>query len=164
MFARLLGIAGIAGTALIGASAAGAQGTGSTAGHGSHGAHAAPSTQAAQTMQQGHAMLIAPSGARSPAGMVMVHGTAVELTLTGDQAGAIRPWYIHKGSCKDDQGVVGDASKFTPVSVGTDGKGMARATLAAPLAGGTTYFVAVHASASDMTTIVACGPIAEGMM
>ena len=159
MFVRILGIAG---AALLGMTApAAAQSTGSTGGHAGHAGHAAPATQ---PMEHGHAMLAAPSGARTPAGMVMLHGTAVELTLTGDQAGSTRPWRIHKGTCENDQGVVGEPSAFAPVAVGADGKGVAKATLAAPLAADGAYFVAVHASSSDMRTIVACGALTKGQM
>ena len=159
MFARLLGIAGVA---LLGVSATtAAQSTGSAGGHAGHAGHG---SQPAQQMEHGHAMLAAPSGARSPAGMVMLHGTSVELTLTGDQAGATRPWRIHKGTCTKDQGVVGEASAFAPASIGADGKGAAKATLAAPLAADGAYFVAVHASSSDMKTIVACGALTKGQM
>ena len=159
MFIRTLAIAGAA--LLAATAAATAQSTGSTGGHAGHAGHAAP---AAQQMEHGHAMLAAPSGARSPAGMVMLHGTSAELTLTGDQAGATRPWRIHKGTCTNDQGVVGEASAFPSVSIGTDGKGAAKATLPAPLAADGAYFVAVHASASDMKTIVACGALTRGQM
>lgn len=165
MFVRTLGIAG---AALLAATAtATAQSTGSTGGHAGHAGHGAPAAQqpaAQQQMEHGHAMLAAPSGARSPAGMVMLHGTSAELTLTGDQAGATRPWRIHKGTCANDQGVVGEASAFPAITVGADGKGTAKATLPAPLAADGAYFVAVHASASDMKTIVACGALTKGQM
>lgn len=162
MFARILGIAG---AALLGTTAiAGAQSAGGHGGHAGHAGQTPPAAQPARPLEHGHAMLAAPSGARTPTGMVMVHGTAVELTLAGDQAGATRPWRIHRGTCANDQGVVGDASKFVPATIGTDGKGAAKATLDAPLTDGAAYFVAVHASASDMTTIVACGPLAKGSM
>lgn len=159
MFIRILGIAG---AALIGVTAtATAQSTGSTGDHAGHAGHGAP---AVQQMEHGHAMLAAPSGAKSPTGMVMLHGTSAELTLTGDKAGATRPWRIHKGTCTDDQGVVGEASTYPPASIGADGKGTAKATLRAPLAADGAYFVAVHASASDMKTIVACGALTKGQM
>lgn len=154
MFVRLLGLVSAALIGITGTAAA--QSTGSTGGHAGHGV---PSTPAAQPMQHLMATLVAPSGARAPSGMVMAHGTTVELTLAGDQAGATRPWRVHRGTCTDDQGVVGDVSKFAPVTIGTDGKGAAKATLGAPLADGGVYFVAVHASTSDMKTIVACGSL-----
>lgn len=165
MFVRLLGLAG---AALLGVTAtAEAQSTAGHAGHGGHGGHAAPAaaaSQAGQALAHGHAMLTAPSGAPAPAGMVMVHGTTVELTLTGDQTGATRPWRLHKGTCADDQGTVGDASKFAPATIDTDGTGAAKAVLDAPLTEGAPYFVAAHASTSDMKSIVACGPITKGAM
>lgn len=162
MFGRLLAVAAAALLGVTGTAAA--QSTGSAGGHAGHDAHAGHAAPAAQQMEHGHAMLAAPSGARTPAGMVMLHGPSAELTLTGDQAGATRPWRIHKGTCAKDEGVVGEASKFAPASVGADGKGSAKATLDAPLSAAGTYFVAVHASASDMETIVACGALTKVQM
>ena len=159
MFVRLLGIVGAA--LLCVTSTSSAQSTGSAGGHAGHASHGAPS---AKQMERGHAMLAAPSGAQSPAGMVMLHGTSAELTLTGDQAGATRPWRIHKGTCTNDQDVVGEVSAFPPVTIGSDGKGTAKATLPAPLTADGAYYVAVHASASDMKTIVACGALTKGQM
>ena len=124
-----------------------------------HAAHAA-AAQSTPLM----AMLTAPSGAKTPAGMVMVSGTTVQITLTGDTPGAVRAWHIHKGSCGHDDGIVGDAAVFPTFTVASDGKGVAKATLAAPLPAGTSYFVNVHASATDHKTIVACGALSAGGM
>lgn len=140
-------------TALVVAAAgqAGAQGA-----YASHPAAAQPTSLMA--------MLMPPSGARSPAGMAMVTGTTVQVTLTGDTPGAVRAWHIHKGSCGHDEGIVGDAAVFPTFTIGTDGKGMARATLAAPLPAGASYFINVHASPRDHKTIIACGALAAGGM
>lgn len=110
------------------------------------------------------AMLMPPSGAKAPAGMAMVTGTTVQITLTGDTPGAVRAWHIHKGSCGHDGGIVGDAAVFPTLTIGTDGKGTARATLGAPLPAGASYFINVHASPRDHRTIVACGALAAGGM
>ena len=119
-------------------------------------------------MQHGHgeamAMLRSPSGAKLPAGMAMVRGTAIQLTLSGDKPGSTRPWHLHKGTCTNDKGIVGQPSSFPPLTIGQNGRGTAKATLGEPLPDRGSYFIAVHASASDMKTIIACGPLHQGGM
>ena len=111
------------------------------------------------------AMLAPPAGATAgPRGMVVVSGTAVQLTLSAGKAGDALPWHVHKGMCGDDIGVVDATGGWAPASIGADGKGAAKATLVAPLAGDGKYYAAVHASASDMKTIVACAPLKPGKM
>lgn len=144
--------------ALLGvASTAAAQGTDSSAGG-----------SGMSGMHMGHgeamAMLRSPSGAKSPAGMAMVRGTTIQLTLSGDQPGSTRPWHVHKGTCTNDEGVVGQASSFPPLSIAQNGRGTAKATLGEPLPDTGSYFVAVHASASGMKNIIACGPLRHGGM
>lgn len=110
------------------------------------------------------AMLFATSGARQPAGMAMVRGTTIQLTFSGDQPGSTRPWHVHKGTCADDEGVVGTTGSYPALSIGQDGRGTAKATLAQPLPATGSYFVAVHASASDMKSGIACGQLKQGGM
>lgn len=115
-------------------------------------------------MPMGHpenlmAMLTAPNGASTPTGMAMVSGTAVQLSLSGDAAGSTRLWHIHQGTCKDDKGIVGAAEIFPVVRIADKGIGQAKATLASPLAEHAPFFVAVHASATDMKTVIACGDL-----
>ncbi|MBI3568872.1 MAG: hypothetical protein HY084_11805 [Gemmatimonadetes bacterium] len=106
------------------------------------------------------ARLGSPSGAKTPGGMVMVtNAKDVTLTLSGDNAGGSRAWYVHKGTCKDDRGIVGSNDMFPAFQISEKGEGRAKATLATPLVDGTNYFVAVHASAEDVKTIVACGEL-----
>ncbi len=128
----------------------------------------APAKAGMPGMQMNHgeamAMLVATSGARQPAGMAMVRGTTIQLTFSGDQPGSTRPWHVHKGTCADDEGVVGPADSYTPLTIGQDGRGTAKATLTQPLPATGSYFVAVHASASDMKTVIACGPLKQGGM
>ncbi len=110
------------------------------------------------------AMLSAPPGSSSKVtGMGKVKGTSAEVMISGDQADAMRPWHVHKGSCGNDQGIFGSPSAYKPIKVGSDGKGNSKATLSMPLPDSGSYFVNVHSSMSDLKTIVACGNLTTGM-
>ena len=154
--------------ALLGLQAtAAAQQTNPMAGHAGHAGMPA-GTSTAMQMASGTgitALLTGPMGTRSPSGAATVEGTAVRVTWSGDQPGATRPWYVHKGSCSHDEGMVGAASAYTPITVDAMGAGSGAATLPGPLDPSTTYFVAVHASPSSATSeVIACGPLGGGSM
>lgn len=143
-FAALLGLA----------ATAGAQTTPSTAGH------------AGMTMpgeRRDSALLTGVMGSRSPVGTVTVEGRTVHVAWAGDQPGTTRPWYVHKGSCDRDEGMVGSPSAYTPIAVDASGAGSGMATLPGPLAASDAYYVAVHAGTPGAPSgIVACGPLGSG--
>jgi hypothetical protein len=88
-------------------------------------------------------------------------GSAVAtISITGGKASAVYPWHVHQGKCSAaGGGVFGPGGAYKPVKAGADGSGTATANLsvAAPTSGD--YHVNVHASATDMKTIVACGDL-----
>jgi hypothetical protein len=100
-----------------------------------------------------------------------VHGTAaihsmtagqqtVELQLSGATPGATYPWHIHSGSCSDGMTpVVGNPSLYTALGTGGDGTASLTATIPVTLDPAQRYHVNVHASPTDMGTIVACGDL-----
>jgi Cu/Zn superoxide dismutase len=89
--------------------------------------------------------------------------TQATLTVAGAPAGGVHPWHIHTGSCAQSGGIVGPPTAYTAVSVGADGTGTVVVTLpfATPTSGA--YSVNVHASPSEMGTIVACADLKSGM-
>jgi hypothetical protein len=89
--------------------------------------------------------------------------TQATLTLAGASAGAVHPWHIHTGSCAQSGGIVGPPTAYTAVAVGADGTGTVVVTLpfATPTSG--VYSVNVHASPSEMGTIVSCADLKSGM-
>ena len=104
----------------------------------------------------------------SPVGTSGVSGTAsgttahdsthVTVNITGATPGATHPWHIHDGKCTDASApVVGDASAYPPLVVGADGRATATAHVAVKLNEARNYIINVHASPSNMGTIVACG-------
>ncbi len=72
-------------------------------------------------------------------------------------AGGSHPWMIHEGSCNLPGNPVGTASEYPLITIGQDGRGNANANIMARLDEAKTYVVIVHASQSDMQTVVACG-------
>ena len=117
-------------------------------------------------MQRGgvvSALLTGPLGTRSPIGTVAVTGPTVRIEWADDRSGATRPWYVHRGSCNRDEGMVGAPSSYTPIEVDARGNGNSTAALDAPLVEGNSYFVAVHDAGPGATAgIVACGQLAAG--
>jgi hypothetical protein len=67
---------------------------------------------------------------------------------------------VHIGSCGSDQGILGPANGYPPLKVNGDGRADADAVLPIELPRQGQYFVNVHASAANMSTIVACGNLA----
>jgi hypothetical protein len=68
------------------------------------------------------------------------------------------PWHIHEGKCGDaSPPIVGDASAYPPIVVGSDGSGTATAHVTVDLNEAKQYIVNVHASPTALGTIVACG-------
>jgi hypothetical protein len=101
-----------------------------------------------------------------------VHGTAtvhsmngtqtVQLQISGAAPGATYPWHIHTGSCADGMTpVVGDASLYTALGASGDGTASLMTTIPVTLNQNQGYHVNVHASPTDMGTIVACGDLAR---
>ena len=87
--------------------------------------------------------------------------TTATVTLNGGTPGMSYPFMIHEGTCSAPGQVVGDMSAYTPITIGQDGTGTATVTLQTQLKESTKYVLAVHASSSDMATIVACGELKD---
>ena len=84
--------------------------------------------------------------------------THVTVSIVGATAGATLPWHVHEGKCGDaSPPVVGDAPAYPPLVVGSDGKATATAHISVKLNEAKNYIINVHASPTNMGTIVACG-------
>lgn len=84
--------------------------------------------------------------------------THVTVNITGGQPGATYPWHIHDGKCTDPSApVVGEASAYPPLVAGADGTATAQAHIAVGLNEAKNYIINVHASPTNLATIVACG-------
>ena len=87
--------------------------------------------------------------------------TQVSISLSGVPAGPARPWHVHAGGCGSGGSVIGSASAYPPLTVGEDGRATGNARIALQLDEAKTYHVNVHASASEMGTIIACGDLSD---
>ena len=85
--------------------------------------------------------------------------TNVTFTLDGGVPGASYPWHVHDGKCASGGPVTGSPSAYTPITIGSNGHGETSAHLTMQLDEAKEYHVNVHASASDMATIIACGDL-----
>ena len=105
------------------------------------------------------------------AGALQVRGTAqwsrsgndastVTVNISNATAGGVHPWHVHRGRCGENGAIVGDASSYKPIMVNGQGTGSATATLGVSLPASGEYYVNVHASASNLGTIISCGNLA----
>ena len=88
----------------------------------------------------------------------------VNIRIKGARSGDVNPWHVHSGGCDSSGAVLGDPSRYAPMTVGTDQSGETTARVKAMLTIGVPYSVNVHRSPSDMV-VIACGnlrPIAGG--
>jgi hypothetical protein len=86
--------------------------------------------------------------------------TQAHVAIENAAPGARHPWHVHIGQCGNDQGILGPADKYPVLKVGGDGRAQADAYLPVPVPRQGQYFVNVHASPTNMGTIVACGNLA----
>ncbi len=109
----------------------------------------------------------------SMAGAVQIHGTAwleadaangqqmlAHVSIANAAPGGEHPWHIHIGRCGADQGIFGPPESYGILRVGDRGQAEGDATIPRALPRSGQYFVNVHASKENMSTIVACGNLA----
>ena len=88
---------------------------------------------------------------------VIAGQTTSTINVSGGTAGARHPWHVHSGTCGSGGPIVGDPNAYPILAIGENGQGTASAQVQVQLNEAQQYHVNVHASASDMATIVACG-------
>jgi len=86
--------------------------------------------------------------------------TQVHIELANAAPGGRHPWHVHMGQCGSDQGVVGTPDGYPVLKVGGDGKAKADAYLKIPTPRAGQYYVDVHAAATNLQTLMACGNMA----
>ncbi len=70
------------------------------------------------------------------------------------------PWHVHRGQCGSDQGILGPADAYKPLEVEGNGRATETAVLPISVPRSGSFFINVHASARNMSTIIACGNLA----
>ena len=86
--------------------------------------------------------------------------TRAGASLSNATPGGEHPWHVHVGRCGSNGAIVGDASAYRPLKVGGNGRAEATAELNLPLPRSGEFYVNVHASATNLGTIIACGNLA----
>jgi hypothetical protein len=66
---------------------------------------------------------------------------------------------VHHGKCGNAGSILGPATAYPPLKIGPDSTGSATASVTTSLPASGDYLVNVHASPSDLNTIVACGDL-----
>ena len=80
----------------------------------------------------------------------------VNIRIKGATSGNVYPWHVHSGGCDSSGAVLGDPSRYAPMTAGTDQSGQATSRVKAMLTVGVPYSVNVHRSPTDMA-VIACG-------
>ena len=80
----------------------------------------------------------------------------VTIRIKGAKAGDSNPWHVHSGGCDSSGAVIGDPSRYAPMTIATDQSAEATARVKALLTLGVPYSINVHRSSSDMS-VIACG-------
>jgi hypothetical protein len=115
------------------------------------------------TTRDSAAITGAPTVTLGGRGSMMPGSTSVEthamLSLFGAAPGSTHAWHIHLGSCGNDLGIIGSPELYTPVVVGTDGRGDMTVTLPFTTPNTGEFYVDVHDSQSSASRIVACAPL-----
>ena len=82
--------------------------------------------------------------------------TRVIFALSDGTANSVLPWHVHYGVCGDDDLIVGTPRNYPPLVIDASGKLRAVALLPVELTTKATYVVHVHASPTEMKTVIAC--------
>jgi hypothetical protein len=85
--------------------------------------------------------------------------TRVIFALSDGIANSVLPWHVHYGVCGNDQLIVGTPSNYPPLVIDQSGQLRAVALLPVELTTKSTYVVHLHASPTEMHTVVACAPL-----
>ena len=85
--------------------------------------------------------------------------TRVIFALSDGIANTVLPWHVHYGVCGNDKLIVGTPSNYPPLVIDQTGKLRAVALLPVELTTKSTYVVHLHASPTEMHTVIACAPL-----
>jgi hypothetical protein len=86
--------------------------------------------------------------------------TEAEVSVSNAVPGGKHPWHVHRGRCGADQGIFGPADSYEPLDVNNDGRATSKAELSVATPRTGEFFINVHASRQNMSTIIACGNLA----
>jgi hypothetical protein len=85
--------------------------------------------------------------------------TRVIFALRDGIANTVLPWHVHYGVCGNDHLIVGRPANYPPLVIDQSGQLRAVALLPVELTTQSTYVVHLHASPTEMHTVIACAPL-----
>jgi hypothetical protein len=104
------------------------------------------------------------------AGALQVRGTAwmapasgqtrAHVSIANAAPGGVHPWHVHRGGCGNNRTIFGPTDAYRPLQVDGDGNASSDADLPGEMPTAGEFSVNVHASSSNMGTIIACGNLA----
>jgi hypothetical protein len=86
--------------------------------------------------------------------------TQAHVEISNAVPGGQHPWHVHRGQCGSDKGILGPPDAYPLLKVEGNGRANATAALTVPFPKTGDFFVNVHASSKNLSTIVACGTLA----
>jgi hypothetical protein len=86
--------------------------------------------------------------------------TRAHVSIANAVPGGEHPWHVHLGQCGNDRGIFGPPDAYQALQVDKNGNAESEADLAVPFPVAGQYFINVHASRNNMSTIIACGNLA----
>ena len=88
--------------------------------------------------------------------------TTATIRLSGLPPRGHHPWHLHEGTCETGGPIFGSPNAYAPLHVGDDGSAESTARLInLKLNEARKYHANVHASPSNMGTIIACGNVTD---
>jgi hypothetical protein len=96
------------------------------------------------------------------AGMIWTEGDAevqVGLSITGDEPGSVRPWFLRLNTCAEGGDVLGFEGNYPQLVIDNLGQGAAEATIQGAIDLSAPLHVSVHLSESDLETVIACADL-----
>ena len=82
--------------------------------------------------------------------------TRVLFALSDGTRNSVLPWHVHYGVCGNDATIVGSPSSYPPLVIDQSGQLRAVALLPVELTTKATYVIHLHASATEVHTVIAC--------
>jgi hypothetical protein len=80
--------------------------------------------------------------------------------IRNDDAGVVRPWHVHLGTCDTGGPIIGDDLRYPRLSTGLDGASAVAVTIrGVALDPDVAYHINIHESELYFTTLIACGDL-----
>jgi hypothetical protein len=90
--------------------------------------------------------------------------TLASIAIAGARPLAAHAWYVQLGECGHDRGTLAGPQAYTPITIDSQGEGTSTVTLPFTVPTSGHYFVTVRQSASEASSVIACGDLTRGRL